>query len=122
MSGRVSFDAHTLKPPSGPDAGPCESGSAANRGRTPTLGVSAATADASGSFKFVGVTPGRYRIEARSGVGGWFIRSATVDGRDVLDDALEIGAGDVTGVELTFSDLQTELTGDLLDAVGEARP
>ena len=117
VSGRVTFDAHTLKPPA--DLTRVRVNLApANRGRTPTLGVAAAIADASGIFKFVGVTPGRYRIEA-SGVGGWFVRSATIDGRDVLDDAIEITSGDVTGVEVTFSDLQTELTGDLLDSSGK---
>ncbi len=120
VSGRVTFDAHTLKPPADLTRVRVNL-TAANRGRTPTLGVPAATADASGSFKFVGVTPGRYRIEG-SGVGGWFIRSATVDGRDVLDDAIEISGGDVSGVELTFSDLQTELTGDLLDSSGKPAP
>ena len=74
-----------------------------------------------GNFTFVGVTPGRYRVSAY-GLGGWFLRTATFGGRDAMDAPVEIGMGDVGGVELTFTDLEQEINGDLLDASGKPAP
>ena len=93
----------------------------AERSRTPSLGVAAVMADAAGNFQIVGVLPGRYRLSA-TGAGGWFVRGATIGGRDSLDVAVEVGDRDVTGAEITFTDEQTEISGDLLDASGKPAP
>jgi hypothetical protein len=93
----------------------------AARGRTPTLGVPAATPDAAGNFRFVGVTPGRYQLSAVP-AGGWFLKGSSIDGRDAMDRPVEIGTQDVSGAEVVFTDTQTEISGDLLDAAGQPAP
>ena len=119
VSGTIAFDAHTLKPPT--SLASVRISLTPDRGRAPTLGVSAVTPDAAGKFTFVGVTPGRYRVSA-FGAGGWFLRTATVGGVEAMESAVEIGTNDVAGIELTFTDLQQEITGDLLDASGQPAP
>ena len=68
-----------------------------------------------GAFDAGDLMPGRYAIEATGpGVGNrWWLRSAIVNGRDLLDYGLEIDAADVTTAVLTFSDKGTELSGRL---------
>ena len=73
--------------------------------------------DANGAFTFSGATPGRYRIFVSLG-GGWQLRSAMAQGRDVADLPLEIANQDIRDVEVTFTDRPTEVSGDLLDAEG----
>jgi hypothetical protein len=119
LSGQLHFDATTLKPPA--DLSQIRVSLNALRSRVPSLGVPPATADATGAFKFVGVTPGRYRLSV-SLSGGWQMRSAIVDGRDMLDTPLEIRNDDVRGVEIRFTDLSTEISGSLLDPAGEPAP
>ena len=119
VSGQLVFDGTTAKPPA--DLTRLRVTLTAERGRTPTLGVPAATPDATGAFKFVGVTPGRYRLNA-SGGGGWFVRSASIQSQDTLDQPFEIGASDISGAEIRFTDLQTEIAGDLLDTAGKPAP
>lgn len=118
VSGTLKFDAQRLKPPT--NLATLRISLNAERGRTPTLGVGAVSPDASGNFTFVGVTPGRYRVSAL--LGGWSIRSVMLDGRDVLDVPFEIGSTDIGGIELTFTDLESEIAGDLLDASGKPAP
>jgi hypothetical protein len=119
VSGQLVFDGTTAKPPA--DLTRVRVNLTAERGRTPTLGVPAATPDATGAFKFVGVTPGRYRLNS-TGSGGWFVRSASIQGQDTLDQPFEIGVSDISGAEIRFTDLQTEITGDLLDTAGKPAP
>ncbi len=119
VSGQLVFEGTTAKPPT--DLTRLRVNLTAERGRTPTLGVPAATPDATGAFKFVGVTPGRYRLNSTGG-GGWFVRSASIQGQDTLDQPFEIGTSDINGAEIRFTDLQTEITGDLLDTAGKPAP
>jgi hypothetical protein len=118
VSGRLVFEG-AGKPPA--DLTRVRVNLEAERGRTPTLGVAAVMGDAGGNFQIVGVLPGRYRLTA-AGAGGWFVRNATIGGRDSLDVAVEIGDRDVTGAEIIFTDEQTEISGDLLDAAGKPAP
>ena len=100
-----------------------------------SMGVPDATVDATGAFKFVGVPPGKYRINSSVMGGGpgntggagaaasWALRSAVVSGRDVLDGALEIRPGqNVDGMVVTFTDQPTEISGTLLDGAGKPTP
>jgi hypothetical protein len=119
VEGRVVFEGTTAKPPA--DLTKIRVTLTAMRSKVPTIGVSPATADATGAFVFNGVTPGRYRLTA-SGAGGWFIRSAMVDGRETLDEPMEVGRVDVHGAEIRFTDVQSEISGDLLDAAGQPAP
>ena len=50
----------------------------------------------------------------------WYLKSAMVGGREVLDFPLEvIPNGDVSGIALTFTDKTQELSGVIQDAVGQ---
>jgi hypothetical protein len=120
VSGRLVFDSTTTKPPA--DMTRVRVNLTAVRSRTPTLGVPAATADATGAFTFKGVTPGRYRFSASGAAGTWQMRSAMAQGRDALDVPITIGGDDVTGVEISFTDRPTEVSGTLLDVAGQPAP
>jgi len=96
-------------------------GSGSNVGSGPSGG----NVDADRSFSFVGVTPGDYRILTimRSRWrGDWSLRSATVNGRDVLDGPLRIGAGDQTELVLAYTDRPTDVSGQFADSTGRPAP
>jgi hypothetical protein len=87
------------------------------------IGVSAATADQAGNFAFAGVPPGRYRVDPQGGPGNlWNMRSAMLNGQDVLDVPFEVGGADVAGLTLTYNDTATEINGSLEDATGRPAP
>jgi len=84
-------------------------------------------ASADGTFALSGIAPGRYRLSAllsnlrgtaASGSAPWFLKSALWNGQDILDDALEVAAGqDVNELTMVFVDRQTDLSGTLVDTV-----
>jgi hypothetical protein len=54
---------------------------------------------------------------------GWTLKSSVIDGRDILDDSIEIKPGQsVSGAVLTFTDQMSELSGRLIDAAGKPAP
>ena len=68
---------------------------------------------ADGTFEIAAIGPGAYTASAPVG-SPWTLRSATVNGRDILDTPLEVHPGEtLSGAVLTFSDRRTELTGRL---------
>jgi hypothetical protein len=80
-----------------------------------------------------GVPPGRYRLVSQQGliplpvpnlmVGGWMLKSAMVNGRDIVDSPIEIKSGpDVTDVLVTFTDHPAELSGTVYDPAGRVTP
>ena len=72
-----------------------------------------------GTFEVSGVLPGTYQLRVTGASGGWWLRSAIVGGRDVLDYPLTFGvSGDITGATLVFSDRHAELAGTLQDTGG----
>jgi hypothetical protein len=76
-----------------------------------------------GTFVVSGVLPTLYvPTAAVPGDAGWWLRSAVVNGRDVLDLPIDFGAAaaDVSGAVLTFSDRRSELSGTLQSASGQA--
>ena len=71
-----------------------------------------------GRFEIAGVLPETYRLTATlPGNAGWWLRSAMVDGRDLLDTMVEV-TGDITDVVLTFSDQRASLGGRLVTSAG----
>jgi uncharacterized protein (DUF2141 family) len=135
ISGRVTFDATTLTPPAtvttmrvglnvapgGSTISPVVEGSPlATAAAPPNTSV-----QADGSFRFTGVMPGTYDVSSSvpgaMGPRGWWLRSVMVNGRDVLDQPLEIDATvtELTGVVATFSDRHSELSGTLTTATGQ---
>jgi hypothetical protein len=75
-----------------------------------------------GTFTFTGVPGGKYRVSA-TGLAGFSLRSAEMEGHDILDAPLEIAPGqDVSGLTLTFIDHPAEITGILRDSLGRPTP
>jgi hypothetical protein len=67
------------------------------------------------SFDISRIIPGPYTFTATGYPQGWWLRSAIVNGRDILDTGLEIAdaGSDITGAVVTFTDRHTGLTGAL---------
>jgi protocatechuate 3,4-dioxygenase beta subunit len=74
--------------------------------------------EATGQFRTMAVPPGKYFVRVDGVPQNWYFRGATLGGRDVTDEPLTIGAEDVNGVVLTFTDRQTELSGTVTDPGG----
>ncbi len=68
-------------------------------------------------FRVTGVVPGRYRPLVL-GLPGWVAKSLEINGRDVLDSALEITERDIAGAVLTLVPELGTLSGTLQDASG----
>jgi hypothetical protein len=130
LSGRIAFDGTTLQPP--PDL----SRVSVRLGTAPTatgvmvsVGVPSAQVSADGTFKFEGVTPGRYLFSASApaatAVPGttWLVRSAVANNVDVADLPLEVHPDqDISNIVVTFTDKAAEVSGTLLDAAGRPTP
>jgi len=127
ITGRVVFEASTLKPPENLQtlriamAALGASGTPTLINGTPIGGnppPSTAVA-ADGTFQLTGIMPGTYSIS--SSAAGWWLRSIIVSGRDVLDDLLQVDGSstDITGAVVTFSDRRSELQGTLTTASGQ---
>jgi hypothetical protein len=78
----------------------------------PGLGPSRGRIESSGQFSTMGVPPGRYFVRVAGAPPGWTFRGATVGGRDVTDNAIDI-TSDLNGVTLVFADKPTELAGTI---------
>ena len=77
---------------------------------------------ADGSFAFTNVSPGKYRLSMTGG-GSWSLRSAMVNGRDTLDQPLDVPPGqDVSDIAVTLTDQPAEITGIVLDQLGRPTP
>jgi hypothetical protein len=76
-----------------------------------------------GTFKIIGIGPSQYALTCQLPADVakfWKLRSAIVDGRDLLDSLVEGPSINLTGVTVTLSDKTTELTGTLQSASGQA--
>lgn len=82
---------------------------------TPTFGAgSSGRVNPDGTFVTAGHPPGRYVIS----VGGrvmpnWFVKSATVGGRDALYEPFDLDGRDLSDVVVTFTDKRTTLSGSV---------
>jgi Carboxypeptidase regulatory-like domain len=69
-----------------------------------TVGMNVrAKVESDGTFRTGSVPPGKYRLRV-SPVGVWFPKSAMVEGRDVIDEVLEVETADVSNIVITLSD------------------
>jgi hypothetical protein len=67
--------------------------------------------DPDGSFRTVGVPPGRYVVRiAGPSLSGWSFKSAEYEGRDLADAAIDL-TRDVSGVVLAFTDRPASIEG-----------
>ena len=130
LSGRIAFDGTTLQPP--PDLSRVMvrlSAAPTAGGVTVSVGVPSAQVSADGTFRLVGVTPGRYLLSASAPpatpVPGstWLVRSAMANNVDVADLPLEVHPDqDISNIVVTFTDKAAEVSGTLLDAAGRPTP
>jgi len=87
-------------------------------------GSASAMLGADGTFVMTSVVPGLWKLTATVGgstatAGPWFVRSAMLDGRDLLDVPVAVRPGSgLSGIVLTLADDRTELSGTLTDAAG----
>jgi len=76
-----------------------------------------------GSFEIANIAPGVYDLAGTPPADlpkGWWLRSAMLDGRDLLDQTLAFEPGqDLSGVTVTMTDRHTELSGVLQTAEGQ---
>lgn len=126
LSGKVLFDGRAL-PPGAQELTKIALQLRPEDRNNILIGVPPTTVDASGTFTIVGIAPGKYRMTATvpgaTPTSGWQLRSALVDGRDVVDIPIEITPGqNLTGAVLTFTDQMAELSGRLIDAAGRPAP
>jgi len=66
-----------------------------------------------GQFRTMSVPPGNYFLRVDALPQGWYFRGALLGGRDVTDMPLAVEGEDITGVTLSFTDRQTELSGSV---------
>jgi hypothetical protein len=127
VTGRVMFDATTLTQPRDMNqvrvTATAEMGVSLESmtGAIMTTGASA-VASVDGSFVLNGLMPGTYQLQVSTGAAssGWTLRSAMMNGRDLIDIGVEVGEEDLMGLTLTMSDRRTELSGTLQTAAGAA--
>ena len=74
-----------------------------------------------GTFTSVGDPPGRYILNAYSPV-GWSIQTLMLDGRVLVDDLIEIGDRDLSGLVLTYASIATRITGTVSGITGTTDP
>jgi len=72
-------------------------------------------ANAQGEFRTKGYAPGRYFLSI-SGGAGWVAKSATLNGRDVLDAPLDLATADATGLVVTLTDQLPRVSGTVTSA------
>jgi hypothetical protein len=81
---------------------------------------------ADGTFeRGLGPAPGSYDLDAfvTGAAGVWWLRSAIVNGRDLLDEGVELSrTADLTGIALTFTDRHNRLFGAVTGADGAPVP
>jgi hypothetical protein len=132
ITGRVRFEGLSLTPPASlsqvqvglTSANPSTTLVSGARSFDVTL-PSPAVVQADGTFRIIGILPGVYGVSASvpgaSGSAGWWVKSVMIDGRDVLDHPLALGAGggDLTGAIVTLSDRHSELSGALQTPSGD---
>jgi len=89
-----------------------------NAGPTPNPRV-----NKDGTFTFDGVAVGTHLIRSNGGNGlrGWYLKSVTVDGRDVTDIPIAVRSGQrISNIVVTFTDKVGEINGSVTDAQGNA--
>jgi protocatechuate 3,4-dioxygenase beta subunit len=120
ISGRVVFEGATPAPPLGSVSLPALiSSTIPNR-----VPLALRLLDG-GKFMMSGLMPGAYRPAAfgspmrgvQSPIGGWWLKSITIDGRELLDAPLELRQASENAI-VTFSDQASEVAGSVKDGSG----
>jgi len=72
-----------------------------------------------GTFRTVGVTPGRYQVLVIARFPGWTLTSVSQDGRDLPAGLVDVDRADVKGLVFTYTDRSSTLRGIVSDATGK---
>jgi len=129
ISGQVRFEGHAT-PPRDPGRVRLSMQPAPSAGPQISIGFPSVTVGHTGEFTAKNVTPGRYLMsgsvptppESFTPV-NWRMKSAIVDGRDILDFPLEVGPyQNVSDAVVTFTDVTQSVSGSLQDATGRPAP
>lgn len=132
ISGKLAFDAAAATIPSDFSAIriglSLQGGSYSSSNGTMTVGnavsqVNAVGVGADGTFQVINIGPGPYTLNCQLPqdlLKVWKLRSAVVDGRDLLDAPIEGPNLNLTGVTLTLSDKRTEISGALQVGAGQS--
>ena len=125
LSGKLVFEATTLKPPADLSRVMIRLSPAPIAGISIAVNVPAAEIAEDGTFKLEGASPGRYLISAsvpggQPGGATWLMKSAQVGGAEAADSGFEVRPNQsVTDIVLTFTDRPSEVSGTLMDATGK---
>jgi len=122
LEGRLTFDPASGTPPSDLSRLSVRLTPAPTAGVTVSVNAPVAEPKPDGSFRFEGVSPGRYMVNASlpGGTPPWTLRSARVGDIDAADTGFEVRPGqDMPEVVLTFTTRMAELSGRLLDGTGK---
>jgi uncharacterized protein (DUF2141 family) len=131
LAGKVGFDASTASIPSDLTAfrvslnqigGTSTAFAAGTRVGTSLSSVAPATPNPDGTFRVAGVGPTAYTLSVQMPADlrqTWRLRSATIDGRDLLDEVIEGPSIALANVSVTLTDKRTELSGTFQSASGQ---
>jgi hypothetical protein len=117
IAGHISFDGKAARPaqlrvstvPADPSFPPFFYGAG---------GQDNGSVDASGKFQLRGIAG---QVLFRAGTPGWFLKSVTMNGADITDVPFDAkSATTASGLEITLTDRQTDLSGAVKNARGEA--
>jgi hypothetical protein len=79
-----------------------------------------ARVDKDGNFTLDGVSTGAHFIRTQGGLRGWSLKSVLVDGREMIDQPLQLRSGQRVGnVQLIFTNKQQEINGTVSNERGD---
>jgi hypothetical protein len=138
ISGRVEFETSRPQPPDAAAVRIGMSPAATDTGSSPIEAVGRlmtgtfTAAQKDGTFVVSGLTPGSYRplfVPPNMMMppplmpvmpGGFVLKSAMLNGKDIADDPIEIGQGsEIKDLVVTFTDKLSQISGTLTDASGK---
>jgi hypothetical protein len=90
-------------------------------GGRPTPCCPPARFESSGEFQTLGLLPGKY-FPAVTNIPGWYLKTVTSGGRDVLRTPLVLGDEPIDDVVVTLTDVASEVSGSVLDSSGKPDP
>jgi hypothetical protein len=127
VTGKLAFEGTTLQPPADLTRISLGLTGVVTPGTVSITTGGGSQVSADGSFRFDGVTPGRYTLTATAFPGAtpvpgttWQLKQAMAGTLDIADTPIDIKPDqNVEGVTVTFTDKTAEVSGVLSDATGK---